>query len=80
MTNRDKLLLSILRTVFMVAIGLFFLTLPFRLPDNNIGNWIGNSVLVIPGLMILYVEGWLWYHRWKLYSRRGDTASTNESS
>jgi hypothetical protein len=62
----------------MVTVGLFFLTLPFRLPDRNIRNWVGNLVLVIPGLMILYVEGWLWYHRWKPDTRPGDTG-LNES-
>ncbi len=62
----------------MTIVGLFFLTLPFILPDRNNRKWIGNSVLIVPGMMILYVEGWLWYHRWKHRHCISDsTASTN---
>ena len=62
----------------MTIVGLFFLTLPLILPDRNDRNWIGNSVLIVPGMMIFYVEGWLWYHRWKHRHRTSDsTVSTN---
>jgi hypothetical protein len=71
-TNRDRVLLRSMRTVFMVAVAILFLTTPFRVPDARIHNWGGNLSLIGTGLILLYVEASLWYHYWKVNQRRGN--------
>jgi len=51
--------LKIVRTTGMVGVGIFFITLPYRLPTPM--DWAGTVALVVPGMMFLYVEAYLWW-------------------
>ena len=35
----------------------------FIAPAGEAGAWIGRAIVALMGLMILYVEGWTWWHR-----------------
>jgi hypothetical protein len=51
----------IFQSLVMIPIAITFLSIPFVVPDH--GNWIGTAIGISPGVLILYVESWLWWHR-----------------
>jgi hypothetical protein len=61
MDNRRIQARWIMQSTLMIPIAILFLSTPFVVPNR--GNWIGNVIGVSPGVLILYVEGWLWWHR-----------------
>ncbi len=54
-----KIALRIVRTSCMVSIGIFFISLPFRLPAPT--GWAVAVALIVPGAIIIYVEAYLWW-------------------
>jgi hypothetical protein len=57
---------SVIRTVFMSAIGLWLIFIAFSIPipaSDRWMRWVGKIPLVSLGVIILYVEAWLWRSR-----------------
>ena len=52
-----KLLLRIARMLFMLSVGVFLLTVPFRLPGPV--EWSRAAPLIGVGAITLYVEAYL---------------------
>lgn len=63
MTAREATTLLVLRSIVMFTIAIFFLCVPFVVPKPNGIGWIGMAIVMSPGVMILYVEFWLWHRR-----------------
>lgn len=70
MTPRETTTLHVMRTVVMIAIAVLFLSLPIVIPEPNRIGWLGMAIVMSPGVLILYVEFWLW-RRWCAGTDRG---------
>lgn len=70
MTPRETTTLHVMRTVVMIAIAVFFLSLPIVIPEPNRIGWLGMAIVMSSGVLILYVEFWLW-RRWCAGTDRG---------
>ena len=58
--------------MFMLAGALLFIMTPGMTPPEEDGEWMRKAVLTFGGLMILFVEGSTWWHRFT--HRRHDEA------
>ena len=63
MTNRVRYTLWFLQSMLMVPAGILFLVTPLSVGADNESDWIATGMVVSFGVIVLYVEGWLWWHR-----------------